>query len=414
MYEILFAPKISSNEAPSMSSLKTFRRVFCILLPMCSFALLLFFSYWFRRSDSSSTLPSVEIEFLNQVHVDDVDRIAVLTNRYRAFSLLDAGTFLHSVRAFGDLKANEVRRSSALDSISRFYRIYERHDGPAVLDASASPLGTSHRHQLLSVLGEQGVAPETTIEFQGGRCTVQLLLDQSLSGYTHSGEIEWSIVAFASYLPPTNSWVNRFGHTFSFDDAARLLIARPFEASSCAGTHALFALAYLDQANGRCSGKLLSFDTAKLVADYLKNISQALELLQDDDGSIPHDWYRLVAKSDWYLKTIAMAGASTSIDEETSFSRWVSERKGESVRNSDRIGRILATGHHLEWLIVADQYIPSLSFYERALRYCEREVNTESKEWQSMGPPILASEISCPIHHMVRVLRIAYGLEHGN
>src|SRR5262249_21293563 len=147
-------------------------------------------------------------------------------------------------------------------------------------------------------------------------------------------ELEWVTCGLARYLAVTD-WQNRFGQRLSFDDLTDILVKRPFGQSACEGTHVPYALATL--LNAHATAPLLSDGKALEVRERLLEYRKLLAGRQQPDGSWTAGW-------------------------------WEDERTGEHHRSgaSDGIqGKITATGHILEWMVILP---PHLRLEPAALR----------------------------------------------
>ena len=102
--------------------------------------------------------------------------------------------------------------------------------------------------------------------------TVRDLLNDSIANFDlDQPEIEWTAVAYASYLAPvTRVWRNRFGAEFSFDDLTASLMHRDLSKRSCAGLHIFNSMAVISQVN----------DAYGVLSPYIRDqLSRRLTLL---------------------------------------------------------------------------------------------------------------------------------------
>src|SRR5207302_3298465 len=95
-----------------------------------------------------------------------------------------------------------------------------------------------HRDQTLAAFAELGLPLSFTLQGDGGTGTLRDVLDDSLANF-HLGqkELAWTALAYALYLPPVKSWINRYGERFGFDQLVSEMLDRPLDAESCGGTH---------------------------------------------------------------------------------------------------------------------------------------------------------------------------------
>jgi hypothetical protein len=191
-------------------------------------------------------------------------------------------------------------------------------------------------------------------------------LNCSIATFDPDDELEWSTVAYAHYLPPTNRWTNRFDETYSFDDCIRLLLARPRKQAACVATHIPYAICTLlriDQEVG-----ILSDDSKAMGRAYLKQISDSLERNQRPDGSWPIEWWN---------DSEAELPASDFI-------------KGH-------FAAITSAGHQLEWIALAPRELrPSTDSIAACVRSACRLVRFISRHD--------LNEIYPPVSHFARAL----------
>jgi hypothetical protein len=150
-----------------------------------------------------------------------------------------------------------------------------------------------HAYQTPAVFGEIGVASDLAIRVGETTRSVAELVSDCLLNFqlreVSEFEPEWATTVLALYLPPVDSWDNRWGERVTFDSIASFLVERDIGRFSCQGTHLLSALGLLLQVNRRFS--LLSRVVAQKVADVCQRLSQTTlpDRLQAD-GSWGSDW----------------------------------------------------------------------------------------------------------------------------
>jgi hypothetical protein len=241
-------------------------------------------------------------------------------------------------------------------------------------DGPSTPFGwrENHRDYVLASFAELGLPLSFSITFpHTASCLREVLLDSMANFHLNQEEIQWTALAYSLYMPPANSWVNRFGERNSFDDLARELLSRPYEHASCGGTHQLVAcaiLARVDQQQPVLSPK----DRDSLTEGLQKAARRAL-MAQCPDGS----WY-----PDWFKEpNLLRAGSAIPADSATLG------------------GRLLVTSHLAEALL----YLPSnASVPDQALRlagvWLYHQLRTASREDLKQN--------LCPFTHSVRVLQL--------
>jgi hypothetical protein len=152
-----------------------------------------------------------------------------------------------------------------------------------------SALGESHRDQCLATFAAIGLSLDDPIRFEGESHSLRDLLSESVANFTFDQrELSWTAQAFATYIPPAKSWIDRFGKETTFSELTNELLRRGHAHQSCAGTHALQALARImiaDQRSGilhrQARLEVRSFLDLAL-GDAIRN--------QRDDGSWDYGW----------------------------------------------------------------------------------------------------------------------------
>ncbi len=191
-------------------------------------------------------------------------------------------------------------------------------------DATDQPERQAHIDQLLATFAESGVQPATPLRIQGEVRSVADLLNDALANFElRQGEVEWSALAFALYLPPQRSWRDKFGRETSFDDVVQELIARfPLDKLACGGTHILFSLVMI------------------LRADEVQPILSP---------------GRREALSRFFRSTVAQA-VSTQAEAGFWSVHWRKDQRRPTAppANPETVEEILVTGHQIEWMI----YLP--------------------------------------------------------
>lgn len=190
--------------------------------------------------------------------------------------------------------------------------------GDGIVRSSIGETGSSETHigQTLALLGDVGVSSNVKIQLKGESCTLADVITGATETYSKEGETEWLLIAFLHYLPPQNTWRNRWGEAFSFDSCARDLIARPYGEGACAGTHSLQVLSAMILVDKQYD--IISDKVNKAARDYLIGAVRLLARNTCRSGGWNHNWFNFGSGSD-----------------------------------HSGVGTIHVTGHHLEWLLDA-------------------------------------------------------------
>ena len=135
-------------------------------------------------------------------------------------------------------------------------------------------------------------------------------------------ETEWSAMAFGLWLPPVNRWTNGDGRELSFDQLAKRLLRGHKRYGVCSGTHRVYSLMLLCRIDDQFNHTILSKPIRDEVYGFLKNVRDLISVSQFDDGYWPYNW---------------SAGADAI----------------KNPVNDPEHRKVIATGHHLEWLAIA-------------------------------------------------------------
>jgi hypothetical protein len=231
-----------------------------------------------------------------------------------------------------------------------------------------------HTDKIISTLGEIGISPTRPLVMRSGTGIVADLIRDSLARFdVKQNEIEWSTIAFASYLPPARTWTNRYGREFSFDDLATALLAKPMGHGPCYGTHSLYSMAYLVNVDG--TNQILSRDRRQAIIERLRAASV---LLQEGQYRSGH-W-----ADRWHLPAAADRG-----------------RQDPPFIARKNLLRI--TGHHLEWIALApNEARPGKAHIVRAC-------NAIANDVMSLAEPELDDHFVV-LTHALRAVCLLYGI----
>lgn len=234
---------------------------------------------------------------------------------------------------------------------------------------------TEHRDQLLASLAEAGVPLSCRIEIAEEERTVSDLLRTSVNEFhLNQKEISWTTVAYALYLPPQASWMNRYGEHFTFDHVADVLMNRSLASESCRGIHLVSALTYLLLADREIP--ILTPSTRDHVESHLtRRVKQAMQS-QLPDGSWPLRW-----SSDGFH------GAA-----------------GDSFTPPSTLSlRVTVTGHLLEWFhFLPASLKPADTTTKAGLLWLWSQLQSASQEQISTD--------FCPFTHAIQALDLAIPL----
>lgn len=98
-----------------------------------------------------------------------------------------------------------------------------------------------HANQFLAYLSMAGVPLDAQVLVGKRALTVQQLVDSSLYEIHRDTDLSWTVIAYAAYLQPEQTWDTKFGERLCFFDVVQWLLDKPEVA--CDGAHFLCAAA---------------------------------------------------------------------------------------------------------------------------------------------------------------------------
>ncbi|MBX9789462.1 MAG: hypothetical protein K2Y37_11150 [Pirellulales bacterium] len=248
-------------------------------------------------------------------------------------------------------------------------------DGTAVRPARQGDphvaTGSVHVDDLLATLGEIGMPLDAHLETREGTMTVRQLLTRAMRRFHYSqAEYEWSAISYARYVFPTLSWRNDHGQKIDVDGLIDELVRRPLRQGVCAGTHRVEALVVLLRADDQA--RVLKPAERRRIIEHLRRVADLLTASQHAQGYWSKNWPE---------------GAASLTEE-----------------NPPLADRILATGHHLEWLALAPPEVqPPRESIVRAAQWLVRAM-------QEVDDRSLDIEYG-PFSHAARALSLWRGSE---
>lgn len=186
--------------------------------------------------------------------------------------------------------------------------------------------GSVHHDHTLAALTEAGLSLGDTVFTTAREMHVRNIIIEALRDFRlDERETEWSVMSFALWMAPqkTATWHNGEGRRITFDMLAERLMRNHKHDGVCLGTHRVYSLMLLVRLNDQNDGKLITAETRGQITNYLESVRDLIAASQRPDGS----W-----NSNWTDGAEAMAKSDS----------------GEPMSK-----RVIATGHHLEWLAIA-------------------------------------------------------------
>lgn len=238
--------------------------------------------------------------------------------------------------------------------------------------------GSTHIGKYLQVMGELGVPSERPLALdEGRRARLADVVRDEAARVREAVELEWVTIGLGFYLDAAE-WQNQDGRPVSFADLAVWLAAKPPGQGACKGTHVCYALASLLSFQRR--DKLLNSATEAAVRSRLREYGALLTRSQAADGSWGNDW-----AEDSTQRARKTPGPDLPTD------------------------RITATGHHLEWMLIAEPALrPKPDVLKRAATYLARSAPSYRRLIEEDFHAYL------PISHAVRAMILATGQRWGD
>ncbi len=255
----------------------------------------------------------------------------VLSGRQMEQFLLDHGTF---VLSWG-------KEASPL--------LEDRRTGVGVNWGEARSQSVHHDHMLACVT-EAGTSLNEPVMLPTQReMTLENVVREALRDFRlDERETEWTAMAFGLWLAPTKTWEAVDGREMSFDLLAQRLMRGYLEKGVCSGTHRVYSLMLLwrlDQDHD-----ILSDEVAAEVYAHLSLVRDLIIASQFEDGHWPSNWNE-------------------------------GQDAVENPREDEMRAKIIATGHHLEWLAIAPQELhPPQEQIDKAATWIIDVVKHQSRE----------------------------------
>jgi hypothetical protein len=185
-----------------------------------------------------------------------------------------------------------------------------------------------HHDHTLAALTEAGLPMDAPVFTSARAMQVRNVVAEALRDFhLDERETEWSAMSFTLWMAPqkTTAWYNGEGRRITFDMVAERLMRNHKRDGVCLGTHRAYSLMLLIRLNEQYGGDLITAETTSQIMKYLETTRDMIIASQSADGSWPANW---------------TDGADA-------------EAKGDPKEKISK--RVIATGHHLEWLSIAPQ-----------------------------------------------------------
>ena len=186
--------------------------------------------------------------------------------------------------------------------------------------------GSVHHDHTLAALTEAGLSLDDSVFTTAREMRIRNIVIEALRDFQlDERETEWSVMSFALWLAPqkTACWHNGEGRQITFDMLADRLMRNHKRDGVCLGTHRVYSLMLLVRLDDQYDGQLITKETRGQIMEYLTSARDLISASQRHDGSWTSNW--------------------TEGSE--------SETKADPGEPMSK--RVIATGHHLEWLSIA-------------------------------------------------------------
>ena len=186
--------------------------------------------------------------------------------------------------------------------------------------------GSVHHDHTLAALTEAGLSLDDSVFTTAREMHVRNIVIEALTDFRlDERETEWSVLSFALWLAPqkTATWHNGEGRRITFDMLADRLMRNHKRDGVCLGTHRVYSLMLLVRLDDQNRGHLITHETRAQIMRYLTSVRDLIVASQRADGSWTSNW-------------------TDGVESETN------SDSGEGLSK-----RVIATGHHLEWLSIA-------------------------------------------------------------
>jgi len=183
-------------------------------------------------------------------------------------------------------------------------------------------------------------------------------------------ENEWTMMIYARTVFPQFEWTNEYGERVDAIKLIEELLQRELHHGACAATHRLEALVLLLRADDQA--KALPPELRQRILDHLRNVSKLLVESQFREGF----WTRY----------------------------WTDGEEALDKEIGGDYDRLLATGHHLEWMALAPpEVLPPRENIVRAAQWAVRTM-------LEIDEGLLDQKFG-PLTHVARALCLWRGME---
>jgi hypothetical protein len=146
-----------------------------------------------------------------------------------------------------------------------------------------------HAGQLLAMLAQWRVLPETSMKVQGRDFTVADFIEYEKKTCEPKSELTFKLMALSYYLESDTTWTDDRGRPWSIQKLIQEELAQPIVGAACGGTHRMMGLSYAVRMRQR-DGKPLDGQWAR-AKSFVDDYHEYTFALQNADGSFSTNWF---------------------------------------------------------------------------------------------------------------------------
>jgi hypothetical protein len=146
-----------------------------------------------------------------------------------------------------------------------------------------------HAGQLLAMLAQWRVLPETPMKIQGQDFTVADFIEYEKKSCEPKTELTFKLIALSYYLESDATWTDDRGRAWSIQKLIQEELAQPIVGAACGGTHRMMGFSYAIRMRQR-DGKPLDGQWAR-AKTFVDDYHEYTFGLQNADGSFSTDWF---------------------------------------------------------------------------------------------------------------------------
>lgn len=222
------------------------------------------------------------------------ERISMVWDKLRPRYLSTWAEYTHAYRLFRDARISSPWKNVSLRQplfdasiaskvFNSTIHIRTTHGlGIAPSDQRYPSQGEAHFGYTLMTLADCGIASTERIHVDDTQTTVKDLVLHTIANYSAVQEDAFAVVALAAYCDHTQSWRNKHGQLYSFDEVCDKLLSTNIVEGACNGAHNAYALAFL--LNQHHETPVLSTPCVDRLRQRLSDLYALLERCRQSNG----------------------------------------------------------------------------------------------------------------------------------